>query len=79
MLIDYNMKSLKYFSLYILLCLLVSCNKNQAISMHWDETGCSNPWDSFITLDSFTLEGYHQGIHDYLTAEDITVNYISSE
>ena len=47
--------------------------------MHWDETGCSNPWDSFITLDSFTLEGYHQGIHDYLTAEDITVNYISSE
>ena len=47
--------------------------------MYWDETGCSNPWDSFITLDSFTLEGYHQGIHDYLTAEDITVNYISSK
>tara|TARA_B100001287_G_C22496330_1_gene441384 strand:+ start:242 stop:601 length:360 start_codon:yes stop_codon:yes gene_type:complete len=73
------MKSLEYLSLYALLCLFVSCSKNQAISMHWDETGCSNPWESFITLDSFTLEGYHQGIHDYLTAEDINVNYISSE
>lgn len=47
--------------------------------MHWDETGCSNPWDNFIILDSFTLEGYHQGIQDYLTAEDIIVNYISYE
>ena len=75
----FNITSIKYLSLYIFLWLFASCNKHQAISMHWDETGCSNPWDSFITLDSFTLEEYHQGINDYLTSEGITVNHISSE
>ena len=47
--------------------------------MHWDETGCSNPWDNFITLDTFTTEAYHIGINNYLTSEGITVNSISSE
>ena len=73
------MKSLKFLSVFTLLYLFASCNKNQNISMYWDETGCFNPWDNFISLDTFTLEGYHQGINDYLTSEGITVNYISSE
>ena len=73
------MRSIRFFSLIIILGLMVSCNKDQAISMHWDETGCLNPWDNFITLDTFTTEAYHQGINDYLTSEGIAVNYISSE
>ena len=73
------MKFLKYLSLYTFLWLFASCNKHQTICMHWDETGCSNPWDNFITLDSLTLEEYHQGINDYLISEGITVNYISSK
>ena len=73
------MSSIRFFSLIIILGLMVSCNKDQAISMHWDETGCFNPWDNFITLDTFTTEAYHQGINDYLTSEGIAVNYISSE
>jgi hypothetical protein len=56
-----------------------ACNKNEAVTMRWDLTGCSNPWDSQITLDTFTTEGYQQGIYEYLTAESIEVNYISSE
>ena len=73
------MRSIRFYSLIIILGIMAACNKDQAISMHWDETGCSNPWDNFITLDTFTTEAYHQGINDYLTSEGITVNYISSE
>ena len=70
---------IRVLSLLVITVIIVSCNKDQAISMHWDETGCSNPWDNFITLDTFTTEAYHQGINDYLSSEGITVNYISSE
>ena len=73
------MKSIRLLSIVVLLGIIVSCKKDQAISMNWDETGCSNPWDNFITLDTFTIEAYHQGINDYLTSEGITVNYITSE
>jgi hypothetical protein len=59
--------------------LISSCNKNEAVTLRWDQTGCSNPWDEHINLDTFTIEGYHQGIYDYLTHEGITANYISSK
>ncbi len=74
------MKQVKLF-IYLLLAglMVVACNKNEAVTMRWDLTGCSNPWDSEISLDTFTTEGYHQGIYDYLMAENIQVNYISSE
>ena len=70
---------MKYIFVIVILIALASCNKNEAISMRWDLTGCSNPWDSHINLDTFTTEGYNQGIYDYLTAEGIEVNYVSSE
>ena len=70
---------MKYIYVIVILIALASCNKNEAISMRWDLTGCSNPWDSHINLDTFTTEGYNQGIYDYLTAEGIEVNYVSSE
>ena len=73
------MISIRLLSILVLTGIIVSCSKDQAISMYWDETGCSNPWDNFITLDIFTTEAYHQGIKNYLTLEGITVNYISSE
>ena len=70
---------MKYIYVIVILITLASCNKNEAISMRWDLTGCSNPWDSHINLDTFTTEGYNQGIYDYLTAQGIEVNYVSSE
>ena len=56
-----------------------SCNKNEAVSMRWDLTGCSNPWDNHINLDTFTTQGYNQAIYDFLKVESIDVNYVSSE
>ena len=70
---------MKYIYVIVILIALASCNKNEAISMRWHLTGCSNPWDSHIQLDTFTTEGYNQGIYDYLTAQGIEVNYVSSE
>ena len=74
------MKQVKLF-IYLLLAgiMVAGCNKDEAVTMRWDLTGCSNPWDSQINLDTFTTEAYHQGIYDYLMAENIAVNYISSE
>ena len=74
------MKNVKIFIyLFIASVTIAACNKDEAVTMRWDLTGCSNPWDSQITLDTFTTEGYHQGIYDYLSSENIQVNYISSE
>ncbi|MFL2570962.1 MAG: hypothetical protein ACJ0QL_03685 [Parvicellaceae bacterium] len=67
-----------YLPLIAFTYLISSCNKNEAVSLRWDQTGCANPWDEHIDLDTFTTEGYQQGIYDYLTNEGITVNYISS-
>tara|TARA_B100001287_G_C22586348_1_gene483450 strand:+ start:109 stop:471 length:363 start_codon:yes stop_codon:yes gene_type:complete len=74
------MNQLKLF-IYLFLAgvMVAGCNKDEAVTMRWDLTGCFNPWDSEITLDTFTTEAYHQGIYDYLSAENIAVNYISSE
>ena len=74
------MKQVKLFIyLFIAGVMVAACNKDEAVTMRWDLTGCSNPWDSQINLDTFTTEGYHQGIYDYLSSENIAVNYISSE
>jgi hypothetical protein len=74
------MKQLKLFIyLFTAVVMFNACNKDKAVTMRWDLTGCSNLWDSQITLDTFTTEAYHQGIYDYLSSENIQVNYISSE
>ena len=74
------MKQVKLFIyLFIAGVLVAACNKDEAVTMRWDLTGCSNPWDSEISWDTFTTEGYHKGIYDYIMAENIAVNYISSE
>ena len=49
-------------ALLSIVLLLFSCDKNKEITLYWDQTGCSNPWDDYISLDSFTLEAYHEGI-----------------
>jgi hypothetical protein len=66
-------------TLIIITIFFGSCAKNEPLSMRWDLTGCFNPWDSQIRLDTFSNEGYNQGIYDYLTAEGIDVNYVTSE
>ena len=76
----YSLKQVKLFIyLFLAFTMVAACNKDEAVTMRWDLTGCSNPWDSQINLDTFTIEGYYQGIYDYLTAESIGVNYISTE
>jgi hypothetical protein len=57
----------------------VSCTKNEPLSMRWDLTGCFNPWDNHFSLDTFSNEGYNEGVYDYLTSEGVDVNYITSE
>lgn len=56
-----------------------SCSKKENIVLRWDQTGCSNPWDEFIELDTFTVTGYHQGIIDYLISENINLIQVWSE
>ena len=73
------MRRIQLIILIAVVTIGASCSKNESVSMCWDLTGCSNPWDNHIHLDTFTYEGYNQGIYDYLTAERINVNYISSE
>ena len=65
--------------LIIIATLFFSCSKNEPLSMSWDLTGCLNPWDSYVSLDTFSIEGYNAGIFDYLSKEGINVNYITSE
>ena len=62
-----------------IIAMLFSCDKDKETTLYWDQTGCSNPWNDYISLDSFTVEAYHEGINDYLTEQDITVYSISSE
>ena len=59
--------------------LLFSCDKDKETTLYWDQTGCFNPWDDYISLDSFTVEAYHEGINDYLNEQEITVYSITSE
>ena len=62
-----------------IIAMLFSCDKDKETTLYWDQTGCLNPWDNYISLDSFTVEAYHEGINDYLTEQEITVYSISSE
>ena len=63
----------------IIITMLFSCDKDKETTLYWDQTGCSNPWDDYISLDTFTAEGYREGITDYLTEQEITVYSITSE
>jgi len=73
------MNCLKLLLISSLTIFLFSCSKNEPLSMRWDLTGCSNPWDSYFSLDTFSTEAYYAGIFDYLSEEGIDVNFISSE
>lgn len=57
----------------------ISCTKTEPLLMRWDLTGCSNPWDNFFSLDTFSNESYNQGVYNFLNEEGIDVNYVSSE
>ena len=73
------MNYIKLLLISSLAIILFSCSKNEPLSMRWDLTGCSNPWDSYFSLDTFSTEAYYAGIFDYLSEEGIDVNFISSE
>lgn len=73
------MNRIKLPLVFLITIFLISCTKDDPLSMRWDLTGCFNPWDNYIDLDTFSTEGYNQGIYNYLTTEGIDVNYVSSE
>ena len=73
------MNCMKILLISSLTIFLFSCSKNEPLSMRWDLTGCSNPWDDYFSLDTFSTEGYNAGVYEYLSDEGIDVNYITSE
>ena len=75
----YKMKNIKLPLIISLTIILFSCSKNEPLSMHWDLTGCSNPWDSHFSLDTFSTDSYNAGVYNYLNEEGIEVNYVTSE
>ena len=66
-------------SIIAFISVICSCNKNDMITMRWDQTGCFNPWDDHIHLDTFSTEAYHQGVYDFLKTEGLEVHSVSSE
>ena len=73
------MKNIKLCFIISLTIILFSCSKNEPISMRWDLTGCSNPWDDHFSLATFSTDSYNAGIYNFLTEEGIAVNNIKSE
>lgn len=74
-----TMKNIKLPLIISLTIILFSCSKNEPLSMHWDLTGCSNPWDNHFSLDTFSTDSYNAGVYNYLVEEGIEVNYVTSE
>ena len=73
------MNYIKLLLISSLAVILFSCSKNEPLSMRWDLTGCSNPWDNYLSLDTFSTKSYNAGVFSYLSEEGIDVNYITSE
>lgn len=73
------MKNIKSFSLLSFFCciLLFSCGKNSSKIYYFNETGCSNPWDSYYNADTFSLELLNQSITTFLSDENIEVNSVN--
>ncbi|MCH2021968.1 MAG: hypothetical protein MK207_05755 [Saprospiraceae bacterium] len=66
--------SLIIFTVYILIC---SCSKdNDPNVFYYDDTYCANPWDSYYTADSFSLNALNQAIDTFFRNENIQVNSI---
>ena len=75
----YKMKNIKLAYIISLTIILFSCSKNESLLMHWDLTGCSNPWDSYFSLDTFSTDSYNAGVYNFLTEEGIEVYNVTSE
>jgi hypothetical protein len=70
---------------FFLACLLgllcatqIGCDKSAPVSLYFDETGCSNPWDSYYEADSFSLAALEQSIYRMLQdyqIQDATVRF----
>lgn len=62
---------------FTLTLLFSSCDQNKSQTFHFDVMGCSNPWDSYYTADTFSYEHLEYAINAYLTDENIEVNSIT--
>ena len=72
------MKNLKktIAMLAIMSLLLSACNKENPRVFYFDETGCSNPWDDYLSADTSSLEALNETIHAFLIDEGIDVESV---
>jgi hypothetical protein len=68
---------MKYLFTISLIIVLTSCGKRDAPApFYFDETGCSNPWDSYYQSDTFSLEALRESIEVYFQDENIPINSV---
>ena len=72
------MRTIAVFLFVLGLSLSLSCKKDNTISMHFNETGCGNPWsqDSEIHVSNNDPD-YQDKITQYLALHGILVKSIS--
>ena len=79
------MKNLtKYAKIAILILLFSACNKEKLRVFYFDETGCSNPWDEYYSVDTFSIDALSETIRAFLIdegigAESIDIGFDSSK
>ena len=68
---------MKYIYVIVILIALASCGKRDTPTpFYFDETGCSNPWDSYYVADTFSLEALRESIEVYFQDENIPINSV---
>ena len=66
---------MKYIYVIVILIALASCGKRDTPTpFYFDETGCSNPWDSYYVADTFSLEALRESIEVYFQDENIPIS-----
>lgn len=62
-----------------LIVLQVACKKTATVCYYLDEVGCNNPWDSYYTVDSFSIAALEQSIYSMLQDNQIKDATLSLE
>ena len=68
---------MKYIYVIVILIALASCGKrDNPTPFYFDETGCSNPWDSYYATDTFSQEALSESIEAYFQDQNIQINSV---
>ena len=71
-----DMKIIRLIAAFFIAATLNSCDKEKSNTYYFDATGCSNPWDRYYVVDTFSYEHLRFAINDFLVDENIMVNSI---